>query len=56
MFFGEKEANNAVLRTLEIDTFGRVSNWPEYFFGDALGETREQARLLHAHHQEQHRK
>ena len=56
MFFVEKEANNAVLRTLEIDTFGRVSNWPEYFFGDALGETREQARLLHAHHQEQHRK
>lgn len=56
MFFVEREANNAVLRTLEIDTFGRVSNWPEYFFGDALGETREQARLLHAHHQEQHRK
>ena len=56
MFFVEREANNAVLRQLEIDTFGRVSNWPEYFFGDALGETREQARLLHAHHQEQHRK
>ncbi|MCE7917321.1 MAG: DUF3696 domain-containing protein, partial [Nitrosomonas sp. PRO5] len=56
MFFVEREANNAVLRKLEVDTFGRVSNWPEYFFGDALGETREQARLLHAHHQEQHRK
>ncbi|MCC6916939.1 DUF3696 domain-containing protein [Nitrosomonas sp.] len=56
MFFVEREANNAVLRKLEVDTFGRVSNWPEYFFGDALGETREQARLMHIHHQEQHRK
>lgn len=56
MFFVERKANNAVLRTLEMDTFGRVSNWPEYFFGDALGETREQARLMHARHQEQHKK
>ncbi|MBE2290946.1 MAG: DUF3696 domain-containing protein, partial [Xanthomonadaceae bacterium] len=29
-----------------LDRFGRVGNWPEGFFGDALGETREQARLM----------
>jgi len=23
-----------------------VTNWPEQFFGDALGETREQAKLM----------
>lgn len=46
MFFVEREADNAVLRKLEVDDFGRVNNWPQYFFGDALGETREQARLM----------
>ena len=46
MYFVEREHKAARLRTLEIDEFGRVRNWPEGFFGDALGETREQARLL----------
>ena len=30
------------MRPLEVDDFGRVKNWPKEFFGDALGETREQ--------------
>ncbi|MDF5512756.1 DUF3696 domain-containing protein, partial [Vibrio parahaemolyticus] len=34
----------ATLRPLEIDEFGRVHNWPKGFFGDALGETKEQAK------------
>ncbi len=51
MFFVEREADNAVLRKLEVDDFGRVNNWPQYFFGDALGETREQARLMFTHQQ-----
>lgn len=53
MFFVERVADNAILRKLEVDEFGRVSNWPQYFFGDALGETREQARLMFARQQEQ---
>lgn len=46
MYFVEREHNYARLRELELDAFGRVRNWPEGFFGDALGETREQARLM----------
>jgi hypothetical protein len=33
------------MRPLKLDDFGRVKNWPEGFFGDALGETREQTAL-----------
>lgn len=46
MYFVEREGQAARLRTLELDEYGRVRNWPEGFFGDALGETREQARLM----------
>lgn len=46
MYFVEKGRHGAQLRNLPIDTYGRVSNWPPQFFGDALGETREQARLM----------
>lgn len=46
LYFVEREGKGARLRTLDLDEFGRVKNWPEGFFGDALGETREQARLL----------
>lgn len=46
MYFVERDGRNARLRELDIDEFGRVKNWPEGFFGDALGETREQARLM----------
>ena len=53
MFFVESVANNSILRKLEVDDFGRVNNWPKYFFGDALGETREQARLMFARQQRQ---
>jgi hypothetical protein len=46
LYFVEREEKSAQLRTLQFDEFGRVSNWPDGFFGDALGETREQARLM----------
>ncbi|MBO9715722.1 MAG: DUF3696 domain-containing protein [Pseudoxanthomonas sp.] len=46
MYFVEREAGAAKMRALQVDRFGRVTNWPEGFFGDALGETREQARLM----------
>ncbi|ABI60194.1 AAA family ATPase [Nitrosomonas eutropha] len=53
MLFVERVADNAILRKLKVDEFGRVNNWPQHFFGDALGETREQARLMLARQQEQ---
>jgi predicted ATPase len=46
MYFVEREGNAARMRPLELDDFGRVKNWPEGFFGDALGETREQTALV----------
>jgi energy-coupling factor transporter ATP-binding protein EcfA2 len=46
MYFVERDGKAAKLRELEFDDYGRVKNWPDGFFGDALGETREQARLM----------
>ncbi len=49
MYFVEREANAAKMRILSLDEVGRVRNWPEGFFGDALGETREQTELAIKH-------
>lgn len=46
MYFVEKNDGVAELRNLMLDEYGRVKNWPHGFFGDALGETRELARLM----------
>ncbi|ASM76927.1 uncharacterized protein VITFI_CDS1149 [Vitreoscilla filiformis] len=45
MYFIERDGQAAKLRQLELDDLGRVRNWPASFFGDALGETREQTAL-----------
>lgn len=46
MYFVERDGKTAQVRELKLDDFGRVPEWPERFFGDSLGETREQARLM----------
>lgn len=46
LYFVERGETGASLRELSLDDYGRVLNWPTHFFGDALGETREQARLM----------
>lgn len=43
MFVGRRGAD-AVLRQLDVDEFGTVKNWPINFFGDSVGEAREQAK------------
>jgi len=45
MYFVERDGPEARLRELKLDDLGRVANWPEKFFGDSLGETREQTAL-----------
>jgi hypothetical protein len=45
MYFVERDGKSANLLPLEVDDLGRVKNWPKYFFGDTLGETREQTAL-----------
>jgi predicted ATPase len=52
MYFVERKGTVARLLPLNLDDFGRVLNWPPGFFGDAMGETREQARLMFTRHQE----
>lgn len=46
LYFVERNGGGAQLRDLALDDYGRVTVWPKDFFGDALGETREQARLM----------
>lgn len=44
LYFVDRKKSDAILKTLEMDDFGRLSNWPDKFFGDATGEVREQAK------------
>jgi predicted ATPase len=46
MYFVERSENKTDLRALDIDEYGRVKNWPDGFFGDAIGETKEQIGLM----------
>ncbi|WP_413737982.1 DUF3696 domain-containing protein [Sodalis sp. RH21] len=45
LYFVARNKSDAVLKTLEMDSLGRLSNWPNNFFGDVTGEVREQAKL-----------
>ena len=55
MYFVEREGKQANMRHLTIDEMGRIANWPPQFFGDSLGETREQARLMFERQQQARR-
>lgn len=44
MYFVERSGNSAILKTLTANEYGAITNWPDKFFGDAIGEAREQAR------------
>lgn len=44
MYFIECPRNTASLKVLNVDDFGKVENWPDNFFGDSVGEAREQAK------------
>lgn len=46
MYFVERKGKDANLRNLEVNSYGLVAEWPDNFFGDALGEASEQARLM----------
>jgi len=44
LYFVERDGLAARLRELVPNEFGAITNWPDRFFGDAIGETREQAK------------
>ncbi|MCK5796323.1 MAG: DUF3696 domain-containing protein [Deltaproteobacteria bacterium] len=47
MYFVDRDKKGAAeLRPLEADAFGRISHWPDHFFGDAIGETERQMRAM----------
>lgn len=43
LYFIERHNGDVQLRRLEPNEFGAIKNWPDKFFGDAVGEAREQA-------------
>ncbi|MDF3872969.1 AAA family ATPase [Pseudomonas putida] len=43
MYFVKRKGAQALLQTLKVDEFGVVGNWPDHFFGDSVGEARQQA-------------
>ena len=46
LYFVKREEENAVLHRLEVDEYGRIKNWPQRFFGDAIGEVERQTRRM----------
>lgn len=42
LYFVKKERGVAELQRLDVDNFGRIENWPDKFFGDAIGEVERQ--------------
>ncbi len=46
LYFVERGDESASLQRLEVDDYGRIRNWPEKFFGDAIGEVEQQTRRM----------
>lgn len=49
LYFVEREGADARLKNLEVNEFGAIRQWPDKFFGDAMGEAREQAKARAEH-------
>ena len=45
-YFANITKTPAILEPLQIDQFGNISNWPEHFFGDEMGDITEQAKAV----------
>lgn len=46
MCFIGMRRRKARVQLLQMDDYGRISNWPKHFFGDAIGETERQMRRM----------
>jgi predicted ATPase len=46
LYYVERDDPSAKITTLESDEFGRLKNWPDDFFGDAIGEVERQTRKV----------
>jgi predicted ATPase len=46
LYYIERDEPGAKLTVLDTNEFGQISNWPEQFFGDAMGETARQMQKI----------
>jgi predicted ATPase len=46
LYYVERDEPGAKLTVLDTNEFGQISNWPEQFFGDAMGETARQMQKI----------
>ena len=46
LFFVKSGESGASLEKLQVDEYGRIKNWPDRFFGDAMGEVERQTRSM----------
>ncbi len=46
LYFVKRGEESAELQRLVVDEYGRINNWPEKFFGDAIGEVERQTRRM----------
>lgn len=46
LYFVKPGESGAGMERLRVDEYGRIKNWPDRFFGDALGEVERQTRSM----------
>jgi hypothetical protein len=46
LYYVERDEPSARLTTLAANEYGQIANWPDHFFGDAMGETERQVRKI----------
>ncbi len=46
LYYVRRDEPLAEITELVTDEFGRIENWPEDFFGDAIGEVEQQTRRM----------
>ena len=46
LYYVERDEPSAKITTLSANEFGQIANWPQYVFGDAMGETERQVRKI----------
>lgn len=46
LYFVEQVAQESTVRRLRMNEFGQVAEWPDRFFGDAIGETERQTEKM----------
>lgn len=42
LYFCKPGGDGSTIEKLQVDKYGRISNWPEDFFGDSIGDTEQQ--------------